>query len=426
MKVCLVNDTSNTSNWGARATSVSLSMMLKSTGAMLDSVIYESRLTSPQRLDHPVLTDSSEWLEKRLPNHRLAKRINRGVFNRLARCYENMVPCSWDDFPRFARRVLEGRTLPDVLEKIEACDLVMISGEGCLYGNIRQSRIILFIAYLARHGLGKDTVMVNHSVDLEHPVLKEMARQVYPLLDEVIFREPDSARACAEFCDSTVAADAAYGMPPALGSNWLDVAGRVCYFDGWPSRARSFDPREPYVCVGGSSSFLRNNAHERDPLSGYLILCRELKTTFGQILLVAASWQDEKVLLRVAAELELPLLGVATPFPQAMDAIANSWAYVGGRWHSAVFAQAGGTPVIALGAYTSKMQAFLNHIGQPGEPLDPFRLDAQAVQIRERLEDVRAQGEMLRHELLKRTVELKQLSRLNVRPVEERLNVRSV
>lgn len=426
MKFCLVNDTSNTSNWGARATSISLKMMLKSTGAVLDSVIYESRLTCPQILDHPVLIDRSKWLDKRLPDHHLARRINRGVFNRLARRYQDTVPRTWDDFPRFARRVLKGRTLPDVLASLESCDLVMISGEGCLYGNIRQSRMILFIAYLARYELGKDTVMVNHSVDLGHPVLKEMAQQVYPLLDEVIVREPDSASVCSEFCDPVLAADAAYGMPPVTGSGWLDVAGRACYFDGWPSRARSFDPREPYVCVGGSSSFLRNSSQGEDPTLGYLSLCRELKATFGQVLLVAASWQDEKVLLRVAAELDLPLLGVATPFPQAMDAIANSWAYVGGRWHSAVFAQAGGTPVIALGAYTSKMQAFLNHIGQPGEPLDPFRLDAQAVQIRERLEDVRAQGEVLRHELRKRTVELKQLSRLNVRPVEERLSVRSV
>lgn len=425
MNICLVNDTSSTSNWGARATSISLKMMLEATGARLDSVIYEPRLTCPQRLDYPTLMGSSTWLDEHLPDNRLVKRINRGVFNRLARRYQDTVPRIWDDFPRLVRRVLERRALPDILASLEACDLVVISGEGCLYGNIRQSRMLLFIAYLARHELGKDTVIVNHSVDFEHSVLKGIAQQVYPLLDEVIFREPDSARACAEFCDSTVAADAAYGIPPATGANWLDIAGRYCYFDGWPSRARSFNPCEPYVCVGGSSSFLRSDSQGGDPLSGYLILCRELKVTFGQVLLVAASWQDENVLLRVAAELDLPLLGVATPFPQAMDAIANSWAYVGGRWHSAVFAQAGGTPVIALGAYTAKMQAFLNHTGQPGKPLDPFRLDAQSVQIRERLEDIRSQGEVLRRELRECTVGLQRLARLNVRPVEERLNVRS-
>jgi polysaccharide pyruvyl transferase WcaK-like protein len=421
MKVCLVNDTSNTSNWGARATSASLRMMLESTGAQLDSVIYESRLTIPQRLDHPALIGTSKWLDKHLPENRLAKRINRGVHNRLARRYKDTVPRTWDDFPRLARQVMEGRALPDVLANLETSDLVMISGEGCLYGNIRQSRMILFIAYLARHELGKNTVIVNHSVDFEHPVLKEMAQQIYPLLDEVIVREPDSADVCAEFCDPTLAADAAYGMPPATGFSWLEVAGRACYFDGQPSRARNFDPREPYVCVGGSSSLLRGGASEKDPLPGYLSLCRELKDAFGQVLLVAASWQDEKILLQVAEKLDLPLLGVTTPFPQAMDAIANSWAYVGGRWHSAIFAQAGGTPVIALGAYTSKMRAFLHHIGQSGEPLDPFELDVTAAQVRERLEDIRSQGETLRRELRECTAELKRLSWLNVRPIKERL-----
>ncbi|MDI5920863.1 polysaccharide pyruvyl transferase family protein [Halomonas sp. LR5S13] len=396
-------------------------MMLEASGAQLDSVIYESRVTGAQYLDRPALVQRSEWLKHHLPDNRPMRRIIRAGFNRLARLLPDVAPRTWNDFPRLERRVLEKRALPDIHACFDACDLVMISGEGCLYGNIRQSRMLLFLAYLARHGMDRETVLVNHSVDLRHPVLNEIARHVYPLLNEAVFRENDSARVCAEFCDPKVVPDAAYGFAPALGPAWLEVAGRTCYFDGWPTRVRDFDPRKPYVCVGGSSSFTRGRSRGRDPVPGYMSLCRELKQAFGQVLLVAAARQDETVLSKVADALDLPLIGIATPFPQALDIIANSLAYVGGRWHSAVFAHSGGTPVVALGAYTSKMQAFLHHIGEADVPLDPFHLDAVAGQVRERLEDIRSQGEALRRERLSLALEFRKQSRLNVHCVERQL-----
>ncbi|RTR05340.1 polysaccharide pyruvyl transferase family protein [Halomonas nitroreducens] len=395
IRVCLVNDTSNTHNWGARATSQALRTLIHEAGGTVEHTLYESRLTAPQYADRRSL----DGVAGRLPGGAAPRRIGRGVLNRLARYYPDAVPACWAEFDAKARAVMDGRALRDIRQALTNSDLVMISGEGCIYGNLRQSRMLFFIAYLARCWLDKETALVNHSADLAHPVLSAIAREVYPRLDEVVFREADSARACGDWCRPRIAADAAYRLTPAPPEAWLPIAARPGYFDGWPSRAARFDPARPYVCVGGSSSYLRRGHRSIDPVAGYVALCRRLAADIAPVLLVAASWQDERIFRAVAAELDMPLVGIATPVQQAIDIIGNALAYVGGRWHSGVFAHAGGTPTVALGAYTPKMQALLHHAGLPGEPFDPFALASQSAAIIRQTRDLIDQGEALRERL---------------------------
>ncbi|WP_161629068.1 polysaccharide pyruvyl transferase family protein [Litchfieldella anticariensis] len=407
-----MNDNSDTRNWGAQATSMALCELVHSAGGNVERTLSASRLDEKQGKDYPAIAYLAGYFDRRLPAWSMPRRLNHAIFNRLARQLPDVVPDSWEDFDRQALRVLQHKTLGDIREALENSDLVVINGEGCIYGNIRHSRMLFFIAYLAKRYLGRETVMVNHSADLRHPTLNRIARHVYPLLDEVVFRETDSALACSGFCSSTIGADAAYLYTPAPVENWS-------------LRMDGFDPGRPYVCVGGSSSYLRRGDEQVKPVAGYVELCRHLQAECDQVVLVAASWQDERIFQAVKNELGIPLIGVSSPFRQAIDVIGNARVYIGGRWHSAIFAHAGGTPVVALGAYTPKMQAFLHDSGQPGTPFDPFELATQAPKIAAGVRDCLEQGDRLRAVLSDGARECARRARLNVNCVEKMVVSRS-
>ncbi|MFC3285520.1 polysaccharide pyruvyl transferase family protein [Litchfieldella rifensis] len=406
VKVCLVNDNANTRNWGAQATSIALCKLLHNAGGNVERTLPASRLDEKQSKDYPAIAYLGGHCDRWLSTWPMSRRLNSAFFNRLAQQLPDVVPASWEDFDRQALRVMQHKALGDIREALGSSDLVVINGEGCIYGNIRHSRMLFFIAYLAKHYLGRGTVMVNHSADLRHPNLNRIARHVYPLLDEVVFRETDSALACSEFCSSTTGADAAYLYVPAS-------------VESWSSRVEEFEPSRPYVCVGGSSSYLRRGETQVKPVAGYVELCRRLLAECDQVVLVAASWQDEHIFQAVKNELGLPLIGMSSPFQQAIDVIGNAGVYIGGRWHSAIFAHAGGTPVVALGAYTPKMQAFLHDSGQPGTPFDPFELATQAPQIAARVRDCLEQGDRLRAVLSDGARECARRAWLNVNCVEK-------
>ncbi|MDI5934157.1 polysaccharide pyruvyl transferase family protein [Halomonas kalidii] len=426
VKVCLVNDTSNTCNWGAKATSTALRELIHDVGGSLTTTFYESRLDARHREDHRILSRLAHGCDRFLTVGPGSRRINNSLFHRLARRCPDVAPERWEDFGRKAQRVMACKALDDIRVSLEESDLVIISGEGCVYGNIRQSRMLFFIAYLAKHCLGKDTAMVNHSADLRHPVLARIAREVYPLLDDVVFREADSAHRCREFCRPVVGADAAYLYSPAPVETWCRTGGRPDEVGSRPSQAVHLDPGRPYLCIGGSSSYLRRGGSVATPAAGYLALCRNLQTECEQLVLVAASWQDQRIFQPVAAELGLPLIGIDATFQHAIDVIGNARAYIGGRWHSGIFAHTGGTPVVALGAYTPKMQALLNHIGLDGEPFDPFDLAEQAPRIAARVRDCLSQGDRLRATLQEGARECAHRARLNVCRVQRRAGTSAI
>jgi len=234
--------------------------------------------------------------------------------------------------------------------------------------------MLLFIAYLAKRYFHKSCILVNHTVDIHDPVMRDIVARVYPLLDDVVFREPLSAAACAGYCDPLAAADAAFIYKPAPSAAWETTTARSDYFSVWPDSAKHFDPREPYVCVGGSSIYLRNDRLAYDPRPGFTALCKLLDKQIAHVVLLAADYTDQEIFRPIAKDLNLPLLGLATPVQQVIDVLGHAQLYVGGRWHSSVLALTGGTPIITLTANTYKTQDILQQIGLKTYALDALQL----------------------------------------------------
>ncbi|WP_161599018.1 polysaccharide pyruvyl transferase family protein [Aidingimonas lacisalsi] len=345
MNVCLVNDTSDDPNWGAIATSQAMRELIHEAGGSVTSTLYQYRIGSPQPDDTVDTAESTSVDGDR-------------------KSVADIAPCEWEAFDECAARVLDGEWFPAIYGALSECDVVLINGEGCIYDRTRQSRMIYFIAYLAKCYLGKPSAIVNHSIVMNDPVLVEIAANVYPYLDDIVFREPDSAIVCPGV-SGHVGADAAYIHSPRPLAAWNGTYG-----DG-------FDPERPYACLGGGSVFFRGLRPGHDPLPGVMQLCERLRDAVGQIVLTASSHKDLSLMTPVSRELGLPLIDIDNCVQEAVDVLGHAGVYVGARWHPGIFAHRGGTPVIAWTEHTPKMTAFLKQAELSQRPFDPFLIGEQ-------------------------------------------------
>lgn len=405
MKVLLINDGSTSPNWGDRAAGVALRIMISQFGGEIihtvtEDDLYRSTLDGDRPGPAPPgERDGRETVKLFVPPG-LLKIRRRLLSDPDATTGNRLIPARWEDYERCAG-VLVGHDppWPTLLRSMREMDVAIINGTGSIKGNKVHPRTLLFLGFVIKSHFNKPTLMINHTADFDHPDLLRVAEEVYPLLDDVVFRDPVSMERCSSFCPCRSAADTAFWFKPAARETWVSVAARPTYFDFWPNVA-GFDPREPYLCVGGSSIF-GGRAGDLDRIvQGYVFLIERLRAQYeGQIVLTGSDEIDEVIFRPVAQRLDLPLIGVTTPIQQAYDILGNADAYIGGRWHPGIFALRGGTPVLALSSKTFKMGALVEMAGLSSATFDALELGEQADSIGRRLQAILEEGEELRSRL---------------------------
>ncbi len=375
MKVLLINDSTTDSNWGDRAAAISLKAMVAASDGQITRTVTEDDLAFSSfgtRFSYVEETrgGAREAVKLFIPpillkaRRRLFKNVDVTGANRL-------IPQRWEDFAKSAEAVLREHrySWPDLLSAVENIDVAVIHGDGAMVGCGIVPRTDLFLAYLIKEHFDKPVVMVNHSADFDHPVLREMAENVYPLFDDVVFRDPMSVKKCEALCHGRFAADTAFWFKPAPKQAWTAIAHRPTYFDVWPDTA-AFDPTAPYLCVGGSS-LLCTAWRPAEITRDYIVLVEHIRSVYkGQIVVTVSGLSELEVFRPLATALGLPLISPTIPVQQAVDIVGNSDAYVGGRWHTAIFALRGGAPVVALSAKQSKMESLMLSADLPTTAFD--------------------------------------------------------
>jgi polysaccharide pyruvyl transferase WcaK-like protein len=413
MKVLFVNDSTSSSNWGDRAAAVALMHLVRECGGEIVFKVTEKNLWDAwfgddASCDLDVAASPSPG--RKLARHYLPPAVlavRRQILARrdgVGQDQHALIPAAWGAYEAFATRVCrEGRCgWPDLVQAMGGADVMVIHGAS-LHGELYVARAMLFLAYLMKVRFGKPVVLANHTSGLEGELLRT-ADHVYPLFDDVVYRDQLSAERWAPVYGGRFAADSAFLFEPAERSAWAALAARPTYFDVWPDTA-AFDPSEPYLCVGGSAIF-----HDRKDwnslVAGYAALIAELRAVYeGTIVLTASAELDEPVLRTLAARYDLPLVGVRTPVQQAVDIVGNADVYVGGRWHPGIFALRGGTPLVPLSSQTVKMQALARQAEAP-EPFDTLHLESAAPAIALAVSRALAQGDALRAGLAEKGREL--------------------
>ncbi|MBL0311213.1 MAG: polysaccharide pyruvyl transferase family protein [Holophagaceae bacterium] len=316
------------------------------------------------------------------------------------------------DLHRYAREVQAGRILTDIAAVIQQCDAVLLNGENFIRPGAHKGRMLLFLAYLVKHVFRKPCMLTNHTVELDDPALTAIVREVYPMLDEINFREETSAEACSALVKPgqgkqwKVIPDVAFAVPAAPLSAWSAMGCRDGQFSAWPDTAEGFDPRTPYVTVCASSIYSLPQHQHLDVVPSFVQLCRRLRQEIGPVVLAAPCEVDTKIMRQVQAATGFPLLGINLPVRQAIDIIGNASVHVGGRWHLGIFAATGGTPTVALGANSHKVHSLMRMLGMEHPIFDALRLEGQIEAIVAQARAHIEAGPVLRHRLQDRSRKL--------------------
>lgn len=371
MKVLLAPDTSDHQNWGCRVMGAGFRAALPRNGARV------------------VWRIPSAWFYRNDPE-----------LGRLS---------SMADIRAIGERVARGQVLRELSISLRACDLVYMNAENFIRRGTTKGRRLLLLAYLAKVVFGKPCVISNASLEMEEPELVEMVTEILPLLDEVHLREEESVEHAGVLFEPPRwrrIPDIAWAYPAAPLEQWAELGSRAGHFSAWPDMADGFDPRRPYVTVCASSAYSLPRGSGVDMVPAFTRLCQRLHAEVGPVLLAAPDESDLVLLRKVQAAASLPLLGTHMPVQQAVDVIGNARVHVGGRWHLGIFAATGGTPQVALGANSHKMQGLARQLGHAEEVFDPFALGEHIDEIVDLARQHVAAGQPLRDRIQAQAREL--------------------
>lgn len=400
MKVLFVNDSTSNPNWGDRAAAIALRTMIGTVGARISYSLTEGAIADSALGDNG---ESSHFGQLQQSPRRsagivrlLAPPAAVGLARRMHR-QRQLIPRTWSEFPDLLGALLGPHNpWPTFTDALAETDAVLIHGDGAITADGVAARTMFFIAYAAAQGFGTPVLMVNHTADLNHPNLREIAHHVYPLMEEVRFRDPISAQRSRRW--GVFTPDAAFLFEPLERSAWVPLAARPTYCEVWPDQA-AFDPSQPYVCIGGSS-ILAQAADANRLLDGYRDLINGIAAAYsGTIVLTVSDAVDQPFFRVLAREMGLPVIGLRTPVQQAVDVLGNADVYLGGRWHPSIFALRGGTPIVPLAGKTAKMQALAQMVGVTGSLPNAYDLRSSVNPLIRQLQAALEGGDGLRQRL---------------------------
>lgn len=375
--ILFISDTSDGQNWGCYETSRQLRNLLLGS-VNIQHTVFLNEIRDPTRTPvRPSLTDVQYLIGESLKIFESSSPIYRRLIDHGFRPAKHM----FDIYPRvigqfenkselFLESKLFGKYFPDP-DKI---DQVVINGEGSIHGNWTKSRILLFFAFLWQVKLNKPTHIVNHTLQIDTPELKEIIEVIYPQLNSIGFREPISKSEYQSKIGDTgntiQAADTAWLLEECLTKTELNTILRQGGMSVWhPTETQpTFDFTDRYICISGGSGF----GHGKEDSEKISKIVQSLldKHIDANILLVAPAQHDEHILFRISETFNLPLAKVNNNSLVGVSIIGNSEVYLGGRWHASIFALLNGTSLINFEANTFKMKA-LKQMVKSDHPIYP-------------------------------------------------------
>jgi tetratricopeptide (TPR) repeat protein/ADP-heptose:LPS heptosyltransferase len=235
---------------------------------------------------------------------------------------------------------------PDLVALLRQAKLMLVNGEGSLHGATPTALRILYLCWLAKTRFGAALHIVNHSCypDAEAAALYAM---VYRAADYVAVREPLS-----------VPAVLALGVEPALAFDSLPLYVRD-HFSGRP-------PRTDVAVLAGSVLLGGRDAGLYPQIVQHL-RSRGLEV----VVLTGANGPPALEEIRFALQVK-KACGDAVRLVEARSAadwlatIAGARLLVSGRFHHSIAAAALGTPFVAFGSNTQKVEGLMQALG--GEP----------------------------------------------------------
>jgi polysaccharide pyruvyl transferase WcaK-like protein len=250
----------------------------------------------------------------------------------------------------------------NIILNLKVCDVVILNGEGGIYDLQPKGVMTLFIAYIAKVKFDKIVALVNHTTDISHPIMKEIVANVYPVLDNIVYRENISFSTVSkeiQLKNSYLGADAAFNIVNSKDFFKIKDYNPENYRGIYPEEGFSMPSKKPIVCISGSSILFRKDRPKPQypVISGISELVSLLRSKNIEVIFLAADASDYKLLKPVSVYSKVPIISASTPTFDNLGLLSNVDCVISGRWHLSILSCCVGTPIILGDANTLKTKA---------------------------------------------------------------------
>lgn len=375
MKLLLVDDNRDVLNWGCRATSISLSRILrKLTSIEIEETIDKRTVDTKIPIGLSFFERRGIWRFRRLALKLSSRKTFLEFVPRMLNIQNDFVTL---DPTRSVANLLRYRRsdarLHSIYEKVRTADLIVINGEGSMIFTTPPRRDMLFqlmIIELAVSYFQKPVFYFNAMISdcPVHGRNQEAAKVVADTLlkcEAVALRDFHSIRICREINDKvncSFVPDALFSWFGYMQGSQSQLPTDGDFLIPFPERDQffgRFDFHKPYICVGGSSLAAWKPDYAIGP---YCKLVERLKTLGASMYLVETCTGDH-FLREVSARTGVPIVPVNVPILMGGAILANSRLFVSGRYHPSILASLGGTPCIFLGSNSHKTRSLQEVLG---------------------------------------------------------------
>lgn len=382
MKILYVADNRNRGNYGCRATSTALSMLIGEKHEIVGRVT--GRYTHYDTGDlvfckyfpswiYKLMGKSKRWDRLRPPVHRILRFFTRKHYL--------FGPCDFvcQDMEKMIQNFKKCLPANSQLKEFDIgsydFDAMVVNGEGSFIFCTppwRESLVISMCMYWALK-LGKKVYFMNAMFsDMPNSPRNQktldVVNELFSRCEVVVARESisfDYVKANLPSVNPVLKPDALFTWYKLINDEHHVENGKY-YMAHSAEKDESYynqDFTKPYILISGSSSpeISKNRAKA---VNAYSNLVNEVKRSYlGNVFLIQVCEGDD-FLNDVAALTNTPIIALETPLLAAAKILANAEVFISGRYHPAIMASQGGTPCVFMGSNSHKtysLQSLLNY-----------------------------------------------------------------
>ena len=431
MKIFFVGDNRARANYGCRATSIALSLLLQKHNQIV------SGLTG--RLTHQGVGPLFfvPWFPRviyvflgNIPGfHRIWNFVLRqiGGVRPLGR-FDFVTKCPVTTLKNLKRCLPANPQLGEFIGGFDKSDSIVINGEGTFISSINIRRDALIYLMFIHWGIisEKKVFVLNAMLSLdpiqpEAPISllwMEKFCETLSKIDGVFFRDFESLRLYKNYLPTAVNAqfvpDALFSWPLEKEENRCHRSTGQTYLKTIPFNEETdimFQiqlEKKDYILVSGSSLAAWDQHKAKDRYSALLRAIIERFDDYDVLLL--ESCDGDHFLRSIALEYGLACVSVRSPIHSVVQLMSGASTFVSGRFHPSIMASLSGTPCVWLGSNSHKCFSLQEVLGCT-EPIefDALPDEAEIRNVIEHLEKILNASNEIRELVTERVSELRPL-----------------
>lgn len=270
------------------------------------------------------------------------------------------VPYLYKYYDDFSSKVLSGKALQYEKALIEWSDIVVINGEGNIVRGTDKNgfyRIgglyVLYMAYLSKKVLNKETYIINHTIDPGNRDIIEIINNLYNELDGIYIREKLSIKLLNQWGIENVKL-----VPDSLFL-YNEISNKNSEYINKLKKTNM-----PVICIGDSSGIQNGYSMVKWNIDEFFItLINKFKDKGYQIVFIDGYGGNNEFINKAVKKTNIIQLSMSNcGYEELYNILKLSKIYISGRWHTSILSLIAHTPILLWGSDSHKTEALYDLI----------------------------------------------------------------